>query len=581
VLGCVEQLRLRRVDAELRIGALVRAGEARPAGFDDALARGRTFADHFTTVFSAEALEGEVAPFFEKGSGAIAAVNDFGNRIGDRLLQALDERARAKERSLWLITAVVSLGVLMLVCLSTAYFFSFTSTLNRLGRGMTAVADGDLSHRFEIEGRDELADIGVVVERMADRLSTLVAEIRSSAVRVSDTGQMLFGGSLALAQRTDEQACSLRQFVAAVQQTSSAVACNAAEVRQLDGITAALHTQAEQGNSAMAQTIASLGELEDGSRRVSEIIAVIDGIAFQTNILVLHAAVEATRAGEAGRGFAVVASEVRLLAKRSGDAGAEIRRLITRLREQVEGTVGRVQGTGSALRSVVDFVRQVSERLREIARSSQEQSQGLEEMAAAVGNLDQVTQQYAALVEQSQTASQALVERAAALSAAVISMRLRQGGADDASALVARAASLQARLGRQGAEAALHGAEEGFVDRDLCIFLIDRQGQYRLHDAKPAMEGHRDHEVPGIDGDRFVNDALAAAQAGGGWIDYDIVHPVSGKVLPKVSWIQVLDKDLVIGCGVYRQPGDKAAAPAATVAGAAIKRSLALRARVA
>jgi len=564
VLGRLDQLQQQLGDVQRRMNALARTGERQPAAYDKAVASSRAFAERASGVFTAEALQGDAAPFFELGSSTIAAVNTLGDELSGRLLVALDERLASLQQRLWLALGATIAGVLLLGYFALTFYLSFMSGLGRLGHGMAKVADGDLAHRFDIEGRDEVADIGRVVERMSDRLSTMVAEIRSSAVRVSSTGEKLAAGGSALAQRTDEQATSLRQFVATVQQMSAAVAANAAEVKQLDGITTALHHQAEQGNGAMAQTIGSLGDLESGSKRVSEIIGVIDGIAFQTNILALNAAVEAARAGEAGRGFAVVASEVRLLAKRSSEASAEIRQLITRSREQVEGTVSRVQATGTALRSVVDGVRQVSERLRQITNASQQQSQGLEEMAAAVGNLDEITRQNAALVDESQTSSQALVGRAASLAQAVASIRLRQGSADEASALVARAAGLIAQQGQQGASAALHSTAEGFVDRDLYIFLIDHQGHYRLHGAKPAMEGKRVHEVPGIDGDRFVRDAWAAAESGGGWIEYQIVHPTTGQVLPKASWIQALDKNLIIGCGIYRQQEKQpAAAPAA------------------
>jgi hypothetical protein len=265
---------------------------------------------------------------------------------------------------------------------------------------------------------------------------------------------------------------------------------------------------------------------------------------------------------------------VRSLAQRSSSAAGEIRGLIARSREVVDTTVQRVQRTGSALQAVVGSVGQVSEKLRAIAHSSNEQSQGLREMASAVGNLDEITRQNAALVDESRASSAALVDRAAALSQAVGSIRLRQGSADEARALVARAMQLVQQNGRSGALEPLHSAAAGFVDRDLYIFFVDSQGRYVLHGAKPAMEGKRVHDVPGIDGDRFVRDAFAAAAAGGGWIDYAIVNPVSGQVQAKASWVQQLNDGLVIGCGIYRDKAAAASSPtAATTAASATPQS--------
>jgi methyl-accepting chemotaxis protein len=238
--------------------------------------------------------------------------------------------------------------VLLLAYFATAFYVSFLGAVTRLSQGMTAMAEGDLSHKFDLQGRDEMAHIGQVVERMSERLSTMVAEIRSSAVRVSDTSQQLAGGSAALAERTEEQASSLRPFVGTVGQLSTAVAGNASEVTELDAVTAKVHTQAAEGNQAMQQTVGALDALQTSPARMSE-----------------------------------------------------IRGLIARSREEVDTTVQRVQHTGSALQAVVGSVGQVSERLRAIAHSSNEQSQGLREMAAAAGNLEEITRQNAALVDQS------------------------------------------------------------------------------------------------------------------------------------------------------------------------------------
>ena len=572
VLGRVDQLRRQLADVQWRTGALERAGEPKSHAHAQAAALSRAFAEHAAKLFSAEMLDGDPKAFFDQGSLAIGAVATYGNEVQDNLAAALLARAEKQTLMLGLQGALSLAGVLLLAYFATAFYVSFLGAVTRLSQGMTAVADGDLSHKFDIQGRDEMAQIGQVVERMSERLSTMVAEIRSSAVRVSDTGQQLAGGSAALAERTEEQASSLRQFVSTVGQLSTAVAGNAAEVSELDAVTAKVHTQAAQGNQAMQQTVGALDALQTSSARMSEIIGVIDGIAFQTNILALNAAVEAARAGEAGRGFAVVASEVRSLAQRSSSAAGEIRGLIARSRKEVDTTVQRVQHTGSALQAVVGGVGQVSEKLRAIARSSNEQSQGLREMASAVGNLDEITRQNAALVDESRASSAALVDRAAALSQAVGSIKLRQGSADEARALVARGLQLVQQSGRSGALEPLHSAAAGFVDRDLYIFFVDSQGRYVLHGAKPAMEGKRVHDVPGIDGDRFVRNAFAAAAAGGGWIDYAIVNPVSGQVQAKASWVQQLDDGLVIGCGIYRDTA-AAAAPAMVATSAHQSRS--------
>jgi hypothetical protein len=280
---------------------------------------------------------------------------------------------------------------------------------------------------------------------------------------------------------------------------------------------------------------------------------VIDGIAFQTNILALNAAVEAARAGEAGRGFAVVAAEVRQLAQRSSGAASEIRTLIARSGEQVESSVRQTRAVGQALDSLVGGVRNVSQSLRQIAEASARQSGELTQVSQSVGQLDEITRQNSAMVEQSAEASQDLVDRAKTLSSAVASIRLRQGSADEAKTLVERALKLVKARGLAAATQAFHAKDGGFLDRDLYLFVIDRSGTYKVHGAKPAMEGKRVHEVPGIDGARFLHDAWAAAPGAGGWIEYDIVNPESGAVQPKASFVVQVDDQHFAGCGVYRQ----------------------------
>ncbi|MFG5410565.1 methyl-accepting chemotaxis protein, partial [Piscinibacter sakaiensis] len=295
-------------------------------------------------------------------------------------------------------------------------------------------------------------------------------------------------------------------------------------------------------------------------------IGVIDGIAFQPNILALNAAVEAARAGEAGRGFAVVAGEVRNLAQRSSAAAGEIRALIKDSTEQVGGSVTRINRVSETLAAVVAGVQDVSTRLRGIADASVEQSTGLREMTASVGNLDEITRQNAFMVEESTLASQELVERADRLRGAVASIRLRQGSADEARALVERAIAQVQQVGLLRAAEAFRDRSQGYVDRDLYIWVVDRQGTYRVHGAKPGSEGQRVHAIPGIDGDRFVADVWAVAGRGGGWVEYDILNLETGQVQPKASYVVPIDDQLALGCGVYRQVDAPAASPATAAA---------------
>ena len=575
VMSGVEQLQRLLADSERRVAALVRTGFPRPAAFDAALQRTRAYAEASAATFGADTIRGDAKAHFEAGNVAIAGVAAFGQSVNASLEQALVQRVARLQTLFWLELAGSLVGTLLVAYFCSAFYRSFVSATRRLAAGVAKVADGDLSHRFEIHGRDEMAQIGSHVERMADKLSAMVAEIRNSAVRVASTGEQLSSSSAALAQRTEEQAGSLRQFVATVGQMSNAVATSARDAQALDGTSQELRRQADEGGRAMGETIQSLDQLQASARRVGEIVGTIDALAFQTNILALNAAVESARAGEAGRGFAVVASEVRRLAQRSSEAAGEIRRLIAESTERTDAAVARTQQTGRTLAAVVQGVGTVSERLRLIAGASAEQSRGLEEMAAAVGNLDEITRQNAAMVEESTSASRSLVGRAEALGRAVASIRLRQGGADEARALVARAQELVRRTGRHHAEVELHSAEAGFVDRDLYVFFIDRAGVYRLHGAKPEWEGRRVHEVPGIDGERFVREAWAAAAAGGAWVEYDIVNGVTGQVQPKASWIEPLDGECVIGCGVYRLVDSVAAAAPAASAPPSVARPVA------
>ena len=551
ILGRTDALETQLTDLAFRMGALARAGVPEPSEWKSAEASSRAFIAQTRTIFGAEAIAGEAAPYFALGTKAVTQVMALDRQVIESLLDQLTAREQRLQRQLWLELGVSGLGLLLLAYLSTAFYSSFSGALKALHKGVSSVAAGDLSYRVVIKGRDELSDIGTVVEAMGEKLSAMVAEIRSSAVRVGLSGEQVASSGDALSQRTEAQAASLRQTISTVGELSEAVASNASAAQALDQLTSELRRGAEAGGAAMQQTVGSMSLLESSSRRVGEIIGVIDGIAFQTNILALNAAVEAARAGEAGRGFAVVASEVRQLAQRSAAAAGEIRHLIGQSGENVAQSVTRIQQVSQTLSTVVDGVRDVSEKLRSIAQASTQQSAGLEEVSQSVGSLDEITRQNKQMVAESSVASNELVTRAQALSQAVAAIRLRQGSADEARDLVHHAMEVIQQRGLDAAAALFRQSGSGFVDRDLYVFLVDREGYYRVHAAKPAMEGRRIHDVPGIDGDRFVRESWAAAQ-GSRWVEYDILNLDTGKVQPKATYVVQLNDTLLVGCGIYR-----------------------------
>jgi methyl-accepting chemotaxis protein len=503
LLGHAQDILRNQALIEQRLAALQRAGGREPAAWAAAKVSTEKFARLTQDIFSAEAIDSNPAAYAAAGAAVLNGLTQFGAELTSELSQQLEQRARAAATEIWFDMALAAASLLAVGLLGWAFYSSFYGAMTALHKGVAGMARGDLSQAVNIRGRDEVADIGTTVEGMSQRLSAMVADIRNSAVRVGMSGRVVADGSEALARRTEAQASSLRQTLASAQSLSVAVASNAAAASDLDKLTTRLRGEAESGGKLMRETVQAMGELESSSKRVGEIIQVIDGIAFQTNILALNAAVEAARAGESGRGFAVVATEVRQLAQRSAAAAGEIRSLIAQSGEQVHASVARIQNVGQVLDGLVDGVRSASDSLRGIAAASATQSAELQQVAQGVGSLDTITRENAGMVEQSTAASIELVDRAARLSQAVSSMRLRQGGADEAKALVDRALPLLKRAGLQGASAQLRSKESGFVDRDLhlchrpprCVPPAWRQARHRRQ-ACARNPGHQRRQVP-------------------------------------------------------------------------------------
>ncbi|CAD6537753.1 Methyl-accepting chemotaxis protein III [Paraburkholderia kirstenboschensis] len=291
-----------------------------------------------------------------------------------------------------------------------------------------AIADGDLTTQVEVRTRDEMGQLMSGLQAMQRKLVQTISIVRDGSRSIDTAAQEISAGNLDLSQRTEEQAASLEETASSMEELTSTVRQNADNAKQASQVVTNTALLTEQGNQATQEVVQTMRGLSDASGKIAEITSVIEGIAFQTNILSLNAAVEAARAGEQGRGFAVVASEVRSLAQRSATASREIKELITDSLRRVETGARQVDRASQAMAEIRASVQKVSDLMGEIAAASDEQSKGIEQVNVAVAQMDQVTQQNAALVEQASAAALSLKEQAGQLETTVSVFRVRAAG---------------------------------------------------------------------------------------------------------------------------------------------------------
>ncbi|OHV95394.1 chemotaxis protein [Janthinobacterium lividum] len=288
------------------------------------------------------------------------------------------------------------------------------------------VAHGDLTVQVDVRSKDETGELMQALKDMTASLLRIVTEVRGGTQAIATASRQIASGNIDLSARTEQQASSLEETASSMEELTSTVQRNAQNASEANGLAASASTVAGKGGAVVAQVVETMGSINDSSRKIVDIIGVIDGIAFQTNILALNAAVEAARAGEQGRGFAVVATEVRNLAQRSAGAAKEIKGLINDSVAQVENGARLVDEAGHTMREIVDSVHKVSSIVGQISAASDEQRAGIEQVNQAIGEMDQVTQQNAALVEEAAAAAESMQEQAARLADAVSVFRTAQ-----------------------------------------------------------------------------------------------------------------------------------------------------------
>jgi methyl-accepting chemotaxis protein len=286
------------------------------------------------------------------------------------------------------------------------------------------VAAGDLTTHPQVSSKDEIGELQEALKDMNDHLFELVRDIRTGANAIATASSEIAAGNLDLSSRTEEQASSLEETASSMEELTSTVAQNADKARQANVLATSAGAVAGQGGVVVSQVVATMASINASSKKISDIIGVIDGIAFQTNILALNAAVEAARAGEQGRGFAVVATEVRSLAHRSAVAAKEIKVLISDSVSKVEDGTKLVDQAGATMTDIVGSVQRVSDIISEITSATEEQTAGIGQINQAIAQMDQVTQQNASLVEEAAAASEAMQEQAAHLAEVVSVFKL-------------------------------------------------------------------------------------------------------------------------------------------------------------
>ncbi|MFT4190768.1 MAG: methyl-accepting chemotaxis protein [Comamonas sp.] len=306
--------------------------------------------------------------------------------------------------------------------------------LGEAGALLEKVSEGDLTSRVEVDSTNEVGQLLASLRKMQEGLVRMVTQVRHGVGAINTGAQEIASGNTDLSSRTEQQAASLEETAASMEELASTVKQNADNARQADQLAAGSMGVARRGGEVVQEVVATMEQISQSSKKIAEIVNVIDGIAFQTNILALNAAVEAARAGEQGKGFAVVAGEVRTLAQRSAQAAKEIKELIGDSVAKVGAGSAQVERAGATMREIVESVQRVTDIMGEISAASQEQSSGIDQVNGAVTQMDQVTQQNAALVEEAAAAAASLEEQARQLQGAVAQFRVSSADVIDVAA---------------------------------------------------------------------------------------------------------------------------------------------------
>ena len=375
----------------------------------------------FNTEQAGKIITGKIDPLLVQSKATLASFVALARRDSEADAQAANDAVQATQAGVIAAGALMVIGAALLAWRLT---ISITRPLAEAERAATRVAAGDLAFEIDTSGSDEAARLLGSLQAMRRSLAGVVARVRQNSESVATASSEIASGNSDLSARTEQQASALQQTAASMEQLGTAVNHNADSARQANQLALGASEVARKGGRVVGEVVDTMKGINDSSRRIADIITVIDGIAFQTNILALNAAVEAARAGEQGRGFAVVAGEVRNLAQRSAEAAREIKTLISASVERVEKGTALVDQAGTTMTEIVGAITRVTDIMAEISSASAQQSAGVSQVGHAVNQMDNATQQNAALVEESAAAAESLKLQAQQLVQAVAIFKL-------------------------------------------------------------------------------------------------------------------------------------------------------------
>jgi X-X-X-Leu-X-X-Gly heptad repeat protein len=435
--GMVRMAALVKTPAEREIiEALAKSDHALDKPFSQALGLSTSFRNEE----AAQVLMKEVDPVVQATLADLNRLVELQKKMSEEALQSTMANADRVAATTYLVEAIVLALAILIAWVITR---SITGPLRDSVDVAKRVASGDLTSRIESVGRDEAADLQHALRDMNGGLARMVSQIRAGAESIAVGAGQVAAGNQQLSSRTEQHASSLEETASTLEEFTTTVKQNAEHARTASQLAGTASATAEKGGEVVNKVVTTMQEVAQSSKRISDIIGVIDGIAFQTNILALNAAVEAARAGEQGRGFAVVASEVRSLAQRSAESSKEIRGLIENSVGRVEAGSRLVEQAGKTIEELVVSVRKVAEIMTEIASASHEQSSGIEQINRAITQMDTVVQMNASLVEEATAAATSMASQATGLARAVAQFRI-EGGEAAAPAPIAASASAPA-----------------------------------------------------------------------------------------------------------------------------------------